>query len=209
MNLVLFDFDGTLTRKDSFKVFVRHYHGSFKFYGGIFILSPYLVLHAFKLLSSHRLKEIVLRFYFKNFDETELREKAKSFAENVLPKHVKDSGLEAMKQHLKDGNQVVIVSASLQLWLQPWVDKMNANAVSDEHENSLLPIELIATKMEYKNGKVVGNLEGKNCKGEEKVKRIKAKYHIADYNRVIAFGDTSGDREMLALADEPHYRVFK
>jgi phosphoserine phosphatase len=48
----------------------------------------------------------------------------------------------------------------------------------------------------------------KNNNGEEKVKRIKQVIGDQKFDKIIAFGDTSGDKPMLAFAHESHYRFF-
>jgi len=80
------------------------------------------------------------------------------------------------------------VSASMQSWIQPWCDKNN--------------IELLSTQLEFKDGKVTGRFLTKNCHGKEKENRIKELLHVEDYETIYAYGDSSGDTEMLALADK-------
>ena len=48
-----------------------------------------------------------------------------------------------------------------------------------------------------------------NCKGAEKVRRILGLFPDRESYRLTAFGDSRGDREMLAMADEAHYKPFR
>jgi phosphoserine phosphatase len=69
-------------------------------------------------------------------------------------------------------------------------------------------LELIASRLEVSGGKVTGKILGKNCHGDEKVVRIKEVYDLTNYNIIAAYGDTGGDKPMLELADQAHYRPF-
>ena len=104
---------------------------------------------------------------------------------------------EAMKRiawHKNMGHTIVIVSASIESWLRPWCDKNK--------------IDLIATRIEIKKGKVTGKFSSKNCHGAEKVNRIREKYSLPKYSEVYAYGDSLGDKEMLQIADKKHYQYF-
>jgi HAD superfamily phosphoserine phosphatase-like hydrolase len=91
-----------------------------------------------------------------------------------------------LKKHQAEGDRVIIVSASMRCWLQPWCDKNN--------------IELLSTQLEFKNGEFTGRFLTKNCHGKEKENRIKELLNLKDYETIYAYGDSSGDTQMLALA---------
>jgi phosphatidylglycerophosphatase C len=100
-----------------------------------------------------------------------------------------------LQWHRSQGHRILIVTASLEVWLKPWCTEIN--------------VELIATKMECENGLVTGEFGSKNCHGQEKVNRIKAVLEIAQYTSIYAYGDSTGDTEMLALADIAEYKPFR
>lgn len=93
------------------------------------------------------------------------------------------------------GDRVVIVTASLEDWLRPWCDAQG--------------LELLGTKIRRKGGIITGEIEGQNCYGAQKVARVRAAYDVQAFDRVIAYGDSRGDREMLEFADEAHYKAFE
>lgn len=97
--------------------------------------------------------------------------------------------------HQSQGHHVVVVSASLECWLRPWCE-----------QNTL---ELIATRLDITDGKVSGRLLSKNCYGIEKANRIKEKFDLNQFDTVYAYGDSRGDKEMLDLAHEKHYKPFR
>ena len=86
------------------------------------------------------------------------------------------------------------MTASLDIWVKPFVEKFKMN--------------LLATNAEFKNDIFTGNFVGNNCNGVEKVNRIKAEITDKKYDKIIAFGDTSGDQPMLTWADEGQFKFF-
>jgi Phosphoserine phosphatase len=69
-------------------------------------------------------------------------------------------------------------------------------------------MNLLATRAEFKNEIFTGNFVGNNCNGGEKVHRIKEALQGKKFDKTIAFGDTSGDKEMLEWANESHFEFF-
>ena len=66
----------------------------------------------------------------------------------------------------------------------------------------------LATQMEVLDGSLTGRLQGKNCYGPEKVRRINEVVDKSDYDITFAYGDSRGDLEMLKMSDKPCYRRF-
>ena len=91
---------------------------------------------------------------------------------------------------------MVIVTASPDIIVQPFARGLGAD-------------HLIATRLAFDSeDRVAGMFDGRNCRGPEKVTRLQAVFG-PDLRLRAAYGDTSGDREMLKIAEEPGYRVFK
>ena len=192
--LAVFDFDGTLTYKDSFLAFIRYYHGSTAFLLGMARLLPWLLGYKLKLIPNWRAKEKVLEHFFKGKAESDFQQKGQLFARDLIPRMLRPKAEQALKDHIAAGDRVLIVSASATLWLQAWCEEMG--------------VELVATELECRNGKITGRLNGNNCYGPEKVERLRKHLSLQEYDEVYAYGDSAGDRELLALATHPHYRHF-
>ncbi len=192
--LAVFDFDGTLTYKDSFLEFIKYCYGTKTFYGGMLKASPWLAAYKLKLYPNWKAKEKVLRFFFAGMPEGALKQKGESFAREVIPGMLRPKAKAALEKHIEAGDRVVVVSASAEQWLAPWCKKKG--------------IELLATCLEVREGKITGRISGKNCYGPEKVNRLEKLVRTKDFEEVYVYGDSSGDREMLALASHPHYRYF-
>jgi HAD superfamily hydrolase (TIGR01490 family) len=195
MKIAFFDFDGTITKQDSFIMFLRYCFGDTKFLLGILILFPKIIAYKLKLLSNQNIKTSVLNYFFKNMSAKEFKKKSKSFSLEKIKLIVREKALNKINWHKQNGDLIVIVSASIDYWLEPWCTK---NGIS-----------LIATQIEIKNNKLTGNLIGNNCFGPEKVARIKLLYNLEDYDYIYAYGDTKGDREMLKIATESFYKPFR
>jgi HAD superfamily hydrolase (TIGR01490 family) len=191
--LALFDFDGTLTKRDSFVEFLKHSVAPRRLVVGLVALSPRLVAYGLGALTNHRLKEAILTHYFRGQSFSQLERTCEEFAARALPALLRPAAMERFDWHRAQRHRVVIVSASLELWLSPWA--------------SARGVEVIGSRLEVKDGRVTGRLEGESCHGEHKARRIRERLDLGSFERVYAYGDSRHDRAMLALADEPFYRL--
>ena len=195
MKLVLFDFDGTLTTKDSLGEFIKFVVGDFRYYAGLIKFSPVFIMWKLGIIKNYEAKEKLFALYFKNMSEDEFNDFAHEYSTKHLHKIQRQDAYEIFLKHIKDGDRVLIVSASMKSWLEPWCQK---------HE-----VELLSTELAFEDGKFNGNFATKNCHGIEKVNRINSHLNIEDYEIIHAYGDSSGDIEMLELADIKYYKGKK
>ncbi len=195
MKLALFDFDGTVTNRDSLKEFVKFVVGKPKYYWGLLVLSPVLAAYLFKVITNSAAKERLIAYFFKDWNYEVFQKKADQYSLEQIDSILRPQAMDKISWHLKEGHQVVIVSASVDCWLQKWCD--------------LNHLELVSTQLEIKNGKLTGRFLGKNCHGVEKVKRVEELYSLDQYQFIYAYGDSSGDRPLMSLAQESHYKPFR
>ena len=195
MSIAFFDFDGTITRRDTLFEIIRFQKGSAATYAGMLILSPVLVLFRLKLLSSHTTKQTVLRWFFRGMPVARFRKGCDAFSRQRLPELLRPGAIAAIQDHLARGHQVAVVTASAQDWVAPWCAAMG--------------ITCIATQLEVKDERLTGNILGLNCNGDEKVCRIQAQYKLEAYEHIYAYGDSNGDRAMLAIAGTAAYKPFR
>lgn len=194
MNIAFFDFDGTITRKDTLVGFIQFAAGKISYYLGLLWLAPMLSAYLLKIIPNDQAKERLLGHFFKGYESKHFEEIAHNYSLREIDPIIRPAALEKIKWHQSRGDQVVIVSASAESWLSGWCSQNN--------------IELLATRLEIKEGRLTGRFATKNCFGPEKVNRIKKSYNLKTYERVYAYGDSRGDREMLQMADESHYQPF-
>ena len=207
--IVAFDFDGTLTTKDTLLAFIRYAKGSIGFWLGFLRYSPLLVLMKLGFYPNWKAKQKVFAHFFKGITIEAFNDLCQRFAQDNL--HLlRSQGIKTLMQAQDDGAEVVIVSASIDNWVQPFFknhgdrSRDSANSLAD---HGPVPV-ILGTQIEVKDGLLTGRFLTKNCYGEEKVNRILALYpHREDYH-LTAYGDSRGDKELLAFADEGHYKEF-
>lgn len=192
--IVAFDFDGTLTRHDTFLAFIRFYCGERAFWGGFVRFLPMLVCMKLRLYPNWRAKQRVFSYFFRNEDEMRFDARCREFCRDRLPGLLRPSLLRRVAEYRAQGAELCIVSASIDRWIRPWASTQGFSA-------------MLCTEIEVKEGRLSGGFTTPNCYGEEKVRRLLERYPDRAVYRLIAYGDSRGDRELLALADEAHYRV--
>lgn len=193
--IAFFDFDGTITTKDSFLEFIKYQKGSFKFYAGFLLNSPFLVAFKLGILSNQLAKERVMCFFFGNMPIEEFQSACDKFSDKDIPLLVRPKALLEIKKLQEAGIEVVIVSASAENWLRNWCAKQG--------------VSLLATRLQHNNGRITGKIEGLNCHGEEKVRRVHEAYDLSEYLKIYCYGDTKGDKPLLGLATFSFYKPFR
>lgn len=187
-----FDFDGTLTTRDSFLEFIRYVCGNWAFCKGILRYSPLLVLMKLGYYPNWKAKQKVFAYFFKGMPLKDFAQQGRLFA--LDRQHLlRPQGVDMVKQAQAEDAEVLIVSASIDHWVQPFFPE----------------VKVVGTQVEVEEGRLTGRFLTKNCYGQEKVNRILALYPHRNEYELIAFGDSAGDKELLAFADEAHYKPFR
>ncbi len=189
-----FDFDGTLTRRDTLLPFLLHTLGAAAVARHALVLSPTLAGYALGLIDNGVAKERVLVHCLAGMRIDELQQGAERFAALILPGLLRHESLQRLDWHKQQGHRCVVISASLDLYVQPWAIKAGFD-------------DVIATHLETReDGHVTGKLSGANCYGIEKVRRLEALLGAREGYSLYAYGDSRGDKELLSSADYPYYR---
>ena len=189
INLALFDFDGTLYPKDSFTGFIfytlskRHIVKK-----GLKIL-PWIQAYYLKLCPAHAMRARLFQSMFKGIAADFVQNLAQEYALQ-LTQNLDQNLLQQLRLHQQNGDRVVLVSASVDLYLVPICKALN--------------IELICTTTEIKNGLLTGHYSSEDCSCEQKKLRILQQYNLEDYQYIYAYGNSEEDLDMLSLADHPY-----
>ena len=196
--LHLFDFDGTLTYRDSMIDFAIFCRGKKNYYQGLLLLSGPLLAWKMGFLSDERIKCRFLKHFFQGYSQTTLFQLGMKYASERLPQILRPIAMENIRLLQSQSHQeICIVSASLDIWLQAFCQQWDLN--------------LICTRAAFdEHGLFHSHLEGPNCSGVEKARRVQEVYNLNDYAEVIAYGDHHGrDGALFVLADQYHYRPFR
>ena len=192
MKVYAFDFDGTLTKRDSFIEFLLFVKGWKDFVLCFLRYSPLLVLMKLHLYSNGKTKERIFSHCFKDMPFDTFKTYCHRFAmENSS--FLRPSGVLKVYEAKQEGSEVLIVSASVDNWVQPFFPG----------------VKVLGTQVEVINGVLTGRFLTPNCYGMEKVRRIQALYPNRKDYELVAFGDSYGDACLLDYADEAYYKPFR
>ena len=187
-----FDFDGTITTKDTLIEFIRYAKGSMALGLGFMRYAHLLVLMKIGLYPNYKAKQKVFAHFFKDTTLDDFNALCKAFA--ASSSHLlRPNAIEAINHAIKEGSEVLIVSASIDNWVQPFFDD----------------VKVLGTQIEVMDGKLTGRFLTRNCYGQEKVNRILSLYPNRQDYHLTAYGDSRGDKEMLAFADESYFKPFR
>ncbi len=192
--LFLYDFDGTITNKDTLFDFLKFSTSNANYYGGLLVFSPLFVLAKLGLIKKGIVKQRFISFFLKGKSKVELSTLSGDYLQRVLSKGIlRRSALSSISDSKKLGT-VYIVSASLDIWLTQ----------ISEH----LGVGLICTKANYENDVFDGKFSTPNCNRDEKPKRVARELQLENYGQISYFGDSKGDLAMKAIVTNFQYRKF-
>lgn len=195
VGLVAFDFDGTMTVKDSFTSFLAWRAGSADWFMGLINLLPAAGRYALDR-DRGRLKASAVRRFLCGVSRRELEAQARTFAETHSTQLLRPDALRAWRYWRSRGATLVIVTASPEILVAPFARGLGAD-------------HLLGTRLaQDPEGRITGDIEGANCRGLEKSRRLRELFG-PEVRLAAAYGDTAGDKEMLAMAGHAGYREFR
>lgn len=190
-HITVFDFDGTLTRKDSMLEIIIYKCGRWGLAWALIRQIHLIILMMMGLYSNQKCKERLLAHCFGGMKVEDFEEMCQKFADSH-----RDIIRPETLQKMKVAEHPVVISASPERWVSKFVPG----------------VMVLSSQMEVVDGRITGKLVGSNCYGPEKVNRLLVAFPDLLTARsefyVIAYGDSRGDREMLAFSDEG-YMVTK
>lgn len=190
-----FDFDGTLTKRDTLIGFIRFAKGDKAFALCMLRFLPLLVAMKAGLYPNWKAKQCVFSYCFKGMTLSSFNALCSRFADEkawlLRPK-----GKQKIREALSEGSKVVIISASINNWVEPFFREFGN-------------IFVVGTMIEERDGVLTGRFLTKNCYGKEKVNRLLQLYPERKCYHLTAYGDSRGDVELLDFADEGFYKPFR
>ena len=198
--LAIFDIDYTITKKETLMEFYKYsLEEDIK---NIRFLPRALysgLMYGIGIYDEGRVKECFLKF-IDNIEEEKLQELVKRFYKNRLSKILYKDAVDMMYKLKKEGYDIYLISASPEFYI-------------NEFYNIDVVDKVIGTRFEFKEGKFIRKMLGNNCKGEEKVKRLKevlSKENIkVDFKNSYMFSDSLSDKPLLDLVGKPYLINYK
>jgi len=194
--IAAFDFDGTLTTRDSLFRFISWRRRRAEVVLDFVKTLPLLALYSARLVGNEKHKMAMFARAFRDMPAEAFERRAHDFARNEIPPMIRAEALERVRFHQERGDRVVLISASPTDWIVPWAASEGIT-------------EVIGNAAEVSDGRVTGRLAGVNCYGPEKLRRLLALNPERESYTLFAYGDGRGDRDLLAAADHAYYRRFE
>lgn len=188
----LFDFDGTITCKDTLFDFILYNYGNWGLIKCLLLNACNLACYALKLRSNERAKEKFLSTIIKGKENAAFEQMCQEYSRKRIPQIIKRQTMALIDFHKNNGDILYIVSASPEDWIKPWA-----------MENGFSKV--IATELKRKEGSITGEFSSNNCHGEEKVNRLKKIITQRENAYIFAYGDSKSDKPMLEYADEGYF----
>ncbi len=200
--IFVFDFDGTITTRDTFALFLKYYAGTPLWLLNIVRLLPTFIAYKLGRIDRHAVKKAVVRRFFSGKSAADVDAGAAQFAADVIPSLIRPAAIERIEALLADPNcgpeSLYICSASIGPYLRFWASSYNI-----QHKH------VMATELAINNDRITGELQGYNVWGENKVRRILDQFAPHSVTITEAYGDTRGDREMLHAAKASFFQPFR
>lgn len=190
-DLALFDFDGTLTTRETFPDFMRYAVPRWRLLAGGALLAPVVFGYRRGWVAGNPTRASIVQVGLRGVQARRLRVQGEAFAREVLPGLLRPEAMEKLAWHRGRGDRIVVVSGGLDVYLAPWCAAQG--------------LELACSVLAERGGRITG-YAGAQCVGEEKVRRIRALCDPGAYAAIHAYGDTHEDMAMLAMAQHRTYR---
>ena len=200
--IAAFDFDGTLTQRDTFVPFLARGLGWPKLLLALVRCSPWLAAFAMRLIPNHVAKQKLMLATLKNKTTDEMDDWTSRWLAHDFPGQLQSWSMARLAEHQRAGHCCVMVSASPDIYLNRVSQQLGFDA-------------LLCTEMARVSGlggmQLTGWMKTPNCHGEQKVLRLKAwmakRFGTSSNAAVVyAYGDSAGDKPMLRLAAHAFYR---
>lgn len=193
--LAIFDVDYTITKKETqielFKYVIKEDKRNLIYIPRVIFSG---LMYLIKVYDEKKVKESFLKF-IDGKAEKELKQLVERFYKNRLSKILYEDSINMMKKLKNEGYDIYLISASPEFYLY----ELYAIKEIDR---------IIGSKFSLKNGKFNRRMEGENCKGEEKVRRLKeviSEENIeVDYKNSYMFSDSLSDKPLLDLVGKPY-----
>ncbi len=192
--IAIFDFDGTLTRHDTFIPFLFHCFGTIKVLKGFLFYSPFIFAYLLKIIPNYEAKNRIVKYFFLNQNIEDIEKLSESFVNQKIKKFLRPNVYKKLKWHQKRNHTIILISASLEMYIRPWAKNLNIDYIE-------------CTELQTAGNKFNGLIKGINCHGEEKVKRIKnILKNKTNSFELFGYGDSKSDLLYINFCNHKYYK---
>ena len=192
----IFDFDGTITTKDTFALFLVYYAGRLGWLWRIASLLHVFIGYKCGFLTRTDVKKKVIRRFFKNHPISQIDARAKAFATDIIPTLIRPAAQTRLNQLKNTPESLYICSASILPYLKHWGA---AQGITN----------IMATELDSRDGYATGEILNRNVWGPGKIARINDQFLGKNVRVIEAYGDSRGDLEMLDAAEVSYWNPFR
>ncbi|WP_337873195.1 HAD-IB family phosphatase [Ignavibacterium sp.] len=189
MNLFVFDFDKTITVSDTILPISRYLSEWFNQKYKFRIIQFYFLLFRLNVISGKSFKEMITATLLagKEYDliENVITQFYNAHSSELFNKEI----IQLIKSEKEKGNKIIIITSNLNLFVNPV-------------KNTFPVDDIFATTIEVKENKIGNYIKGKNCTGNVKAEILQQYKTLNNFEKITAYGDSTGDFEMLLKADE-------
>ena len=189
--LIVFDFDHTLTDRETLSRFLLTQLPFWRVLRAVLWIPLLLPLYGFQFGCREGFKRAVLRGFLSGLPSSDYVSRAQKYASRHLPQFLRADRKQLLRSYIEAGEEVWLVSGSLHAYLAPLAQSLGIRVV--------LACEMAINRQ----GKLTGHLRGGNCWGPEKLRRLRHLEPLAE-RPLVMYGDSQGDRDLLAAAWEAH-----
>lgn len=192
--IAIFDFDGTITQKSTTLPFLKFLEGQAYLIKVLLNLKT-LIAYKRNKIDIDSLNHVIFQAFFKGLTMEYLNHQGRLFSEKVIPSLIRKSAQECIEWHQEQGHYCILATSAYDIYIQYWAKLKRFD-------------DCVATNVEFdETGIATGNIEGKSCYGDEKLRRV---LNIIGHQprEVYAYGDSDGDSAILQYASHAYYQSF-
>jgi len=183
-----FDFDGTLTRADTLIPFLQRLCGTRTVVQALAAEFGTMARAAARLAGRDEAKAALLARLLAGRLLTDVRQVVDLYTDVVTTKQLRPDSIARVQWHRDQGHELVIVSASPELYVRPIAERLHFD-------------DVLATRLEVDDGgRLTGRIDGANVRAQEKVRRID-EWLAGRTVTLWAYGNSAGDIPMIERAD--------
>lgn len=191
--LAVFDFDGTLTNRHTFWRYIRFIRGPLHFWMGMLLMLPLILAVLFRIMPLMTARRKFISYFIENLNVSQEQILAKQYVNEYIPKYIRPQALRRLRWHQRQGHITALISNSPENYLQIWGKSVHIDIIC-------------GTRLDNQGQSLNGKVLGEDCVGAEKVRRLRERLPELKNYQIYAYGDSSGDAELLAIADTAFYR---